>query len=114
MEEAAQSQQMPFSDDQKLQRIVQTIAKAVAPKRIYLFGSQAKQTARPESDFDLLIVADMNMSHRERRIAIRRLFPQPDFSLDLFVLTKDEFERQRNIPNTIARTVDRDGIFLFG
>jgi predicted nucleotidyltransferase len=82
MEEATQQQQKMFSDNQKIQDIIQTIVQAVKPKRIYLFGSWAKQTAHPQSDFDLLIIADMNMPHRERRLAIRHLFPQPDFSLE--------------------------------
>jgi predicted nucleotidyltransferase len=101
-------------DRDKIEEIVNTIVRGVAPDRVYLFGSQARGAARWGSDVDLLVIADTPLSHRERRLAIRRLFERPDFSMDLFVLTKEEFERQRKIPNTIARTVDREGVLVYG
>jgi len=73
-----------------------------------LFGSRARGEADPESDFDLLVIANMKMPQRERRLVIRRLLPAPDFAMDLFILTEEEFDRQRKIPNTIARTAAKN------
>ncbi|HEY86331.1 MAG TPA: nucleotidyltransferase domain-containing protein [Chloroflexi bacterium] len=100
-------------DRQKIQEIIDTIAQGVTPSRIFLFGSHARGAAHSMSDLDLLVIANMPMPQRERRLLIRSLFARPDFSMDLFVLTEEEFKRQRKIPNTIARTVDREGVVVY-
>jgi predicted nucleotidyltransferase len=49
----------PYSSEQRaLQAVVERLAKALKPFRIYLFGSRAEGRARPDSDFDLLVVFD--------------------------------------------------------
>jgi predicted nucleotidyltransferase len=95
-------------------QIVQTIVAAHRIEKIILFGSQARGTAGQDSDIDLLVVADIPGTSHERRIAIRRLFVKPDFSMDLFVLTPDEFERQKVIPNCVSFTAAQEGRVLYG
>jgi len=41
---------------QALDEVVHRLAEALNPVAIYLFGSRARGTARPDSDFDLLVV----------------------------------------------------------
>ena len=38
--------------------LISSIVAAYAPRRIVLFGSQARETADPDSDIDLLVVLD--------------------------------------------------------
>lgn len=48
-----------FSSEQEaLQAIVQRLVSDLQPLSIYLFGSRAEGRARPDSDFDLLVVLD--------------------------------------------------------
>jgi hypothetical protein len=48
-----------FSSEQEaLQAVVQRLVEALQPASIYLFGSRAEGRARPDSDFDLLVVFD--------------------------------------------------------
>jgi predicted nucleotidyltransferase len=42
-----------------LRRVVARYVRAFAPQRIMLFGSYAKGTSHPDSDLDLLVVADL-------------------------------------------------------
>lgn len=42
--------------DQALDEVIRRLAAALNPVAIYLFGSRAHGTARPDSDFDLLVV----------------------------------------------------------
>jgi predicted nucleotidyltransferase len=44
------------SEVEALNAVVQRVAAAVDPQSIWLFGSRARGDARPDSDFDLLIV----------------------------------------------------------
>ena len=48
-----------FDSEQKaLQAVVQRLVDALHPQSIYLFGSRAEGRARPDSDFDLLVIFD--------------------------------------------------------
>jgi hypothetical protein len=42
--------------DEALAEVVRRLAEGLNPVAIYLFGSRAHGTARPDSDFDLLVV----------------------------------------------------------
>jgi hypothetical protein len=49
----------PFPSEQEaLEAVVDRLANALRPFRIYLFGSRAEGRARPDSDFDLVVVFD--------------------------------------------------------
>ena len=49
----------PYSSEQgALQALIDRLVKALKPFRIYLFGSRAEGRARPDSDFDLVVVFD--------------------------------------------------------
>jgi len=48
-----------FSSEQRaLQAVLRRLAEALHPYKIYLFGSRAEGRARPDSDFDLVVVFD--------------------------------------------------------
>lgn len=49
----------PYRDEPTaLQVIVERLVRALHPRAVYLFGSRAEGRARPDSDFDLLVVFD--------------------------------------------------------
>ncbi len=49
----------PYSSEQDaLRAIVDRLVEGLEPFRIYLFGSRAEGRARPDSDFDLVVVFD--------------------------------------------------------
>jgi len=103
---------MPTSD--LTAHIVQRIVEAVQPTRIYLFGSRADGSARPDSDVDLLVVYDGPKPKREVDLAIRQRFWPRLFALDIFVLSSAELERSRTLANSLAREVTERGQIIYG
>ena len=103
-----------MNPDPVVDHVVGKIAEAIRPEQIILFGSRARKDAHPESDMDLLIVYDGPLSKREVKLKVRRLFPSPDFSMDLFVLTAEELERQRKVVSTVGRVASREGVVCYG
>ena len=100
--------------DATVERVVDRIARAVQPERIFLFGSRANGTARPDSDIDLVVLYSGPKSKRELSLDIHRLFPHPDFSMDLFVMRPEELQTQRHVANTLAREISERGIVCYG
>jgi predicted nucleotidyltransferase len=100
--------------NRQVQAVAQRIADAIQPERIVLFGSQGNGQAGPDSDIDLLLIYKGPLSKRDVKLAVRRLFPRPEFSLDLFVLSPEEYERQRSVPSTLGHLVSREGVVCHG
>jgi excisionase family DNA binding protein len=73
-----------------LPQIVGRIVRAVDPARIILFGSRARGDARPDSDYDVLVVLDSIGHRREERIRIRRAFEDLPVAADVLVASTAE------------------------
>lgn len=100
-------------DQQSLQSAIQKLAEAFHPERIILFGSQARGDANDRSDVDLLVIADIRGNRRSMMVAMDRALRGSGFARDIVILTPDEFERDKNIPGTIARPAWKKGKVLY-
>jgi uncharacterized protein len=71
----AEIEQQMLHDDPALREIVRRIADAYHPLRIFLFGSKARGTAGPDSDYDLLVVVpdDAPRELKGSKLAYERL-----------------------------------------
>ncbi|HEY4219469.1 MAG TPA: HEPN domain-containing protein [Gemmatimonadaceae bacterium] len=94
------------------------IAELVRPWRIILFGSRARGTAEPHSDYDFYIEVDVEgdthkytLDEAERRIVQSRPAGGPSF--DFKVMKRGTLERRRDDPGTIEWDVAREGKLLF-
>jgi predicted nucleotidyltransferase len=86
------------------------------PQRVILFGSQARGTADARSDVDLLVVCAFDSKWQSRRtlmVAMDRALGGLGFARDVIVMTPEEFERDRQIPGTVARPAWREGKVLY-
>jgi predicted nucleotidyltransferase len=70
--------------------IVAKIAHRIAPQRIILFGSYAREEATGSSDLDLFIIQDSQASNRVIRRQIENLLWGRRFGIDLIVRRPEE------------------------
>jgi HEPN domain-containing protein len=90
------------------------IAAAVRPWRVVLFGSRARGTANPDSDYDFYVevdAAESELHDLDRRI--RESLYRRGFAFDLKVMPRGSLERRRSDPGTIEWDVAREGQVLF-
>jgi predicted nucleotidyltransferase len=73
--------------------IVEKIVRAVGPRQVIVFGSQARGTAGEASDLDLFVVNDGPLSNRQLRRVIERLMAGRQFGIDLVVRRPEEVAR---------------------
>jgi len=99
--------------DRLVESVTRSIAEGIQPEKIILFGSRARGDADPESDIDLLLICKDFTSRRDLKLRVRDLFAWPDFSMDLFVLTPEEFERQKDVVSTVGRIASREGVVCY-
>ncbi len=99
---------------EELQRICQTIDAAVAPDKIYLFGSYAYGAPDSNSDFDLcVVIPDSALRPVDAVKEIRRaLYVKQETPLDVVVYRTSRFQ-QRQDSASLERKIAREGVLLY-
>ena len=82
------------------------------PQKIILFGSYAYGTPRPESDVDLLVVMDTQLSELEQAALICRTIPYR-FGLDMVVYTPQKLAQRLDWGDSFLKEITRRGITLY-
>jgi predicted nucleotidyltransferase len=100
------------SQEEVLQDISLRLISRFAPQKILLYGSRATGTARPDSDYDLLIVWKDEHPPAARAATVRQALLGVDAAFDIAVVTPCEYERLRNRRLHIVAIADREGRIL--
>lgn len=107
----------PTKIDAELGRVVDAIVASVHPQAVFLFGSRARGDDKPDSDFDLAIVApDGSVRRRVAMQAYESIAAIRDRSVgvDLVVLTPRLISAERDLVGSIVHAIAREGVPVFG
>lgn len=96
-----------------LTEMVQRLAAAGHPRRIILFGSQARGDARADSDYDFLIIEDSGEPRHRRSVPYYRALSEWLVPQDVVVMTPAEIEDCRELPQSLAMTALREGRVVY-
>ncbi len=99
--------------EQAIQMMVDRLVERFDPDQIILFGSQARGTAGPGSDVDLLVIMPVVGSKRARQLEMRMALHDIAIPKDIILATPDEVARRRDIVGTIIRPALREGKVLY-
>ena len=99
--------------DEVLNEVRQRLVDGFHPDKIILFGSQARGTADDRSDVDILVICPVAGNRRALTLAMDRALWGLRLARDIVVLTPEEYQRDRQIPGTIARPASLEGRVLY-
>ena len=99
--------------EQTIQKMVQRLVERFDPDQIILFGSQARGTAKPGSDVDLLVIMPVTGSKREKRVEMRVALHDFTVPKDILLATPEEVLRDKDLVGTIIRPALREGKVLY-
>ena len=89
--------------DEVLQRALNLLFEAVpAGSQVILFGSRASGEARPDSDYDFLVVEPQVDDRFTEMVRLSALLGSALIPADVVVVTREVFERWRSEPNSLA------------
>jgi hypothetical protein len=84
------------------------------PRQVILFGSHARGAARPDSDYDLLVVVDENTPRDKLTLAAgyeaRRGYPHP---ADVVPCRESTFRRRARLPGTLCHIAAQEGVVVY-
>lgn len=104
-----------FSKERAIEEITRGLVEFYSPVRIYLFGSEARGDAGPDSDLDFLVVVPDDVPV-ERMLpgAGRRAVRGTGFAKDIVPWRKTDFEeRAAWVRTSLPATVVREGRVLY-
>lgn len=103
----------PNAEDALLDEIVRRLVETLQPERVYLFGSRARGDARPDSDYDLLVVVKERTSDgcemEQRAYGAMWGLHAP---IEIVVMTAGYFDWMLDAAASLAATVQREGRLL--
>lgn len=106
----------PVTED-LLQEMTDAIVAAVAPERVVLFGSHARDMAGPHSDLDLLIIEEddfgQGRSRRKEMARLWRLLARFRVPKDILVYSRGEAESFAESKNHVVARALREGRLLY-
>ena len=99
--------------EQAIRMMVQRLVERFDPDQIILFGSQARGTAAPGSDVDLLVIMPVSGSKREKRVEMRVALHDITVPKDILLATPEEVLRDKDLIGTLIRPALREGKVLY-
>lgn len=98
------------------QSVISRIVEVLGPESVWLFGSRARETNTPESDWDLLAVLPDSASDDQLDLAEvwTQLRELRRTRVEVFPIRKSEFEEARHIHGELSEVVAREGRLVYG
>jgi predicted nucleotidyltransferase len=96
-----------------IDQMVHKVAQRFAPERIILFGSHARGDASPESDVDLLVLFPVLSNPPVLTAEIYAALAGYGLPKDIVVSTTSQFERYRNVVNTVYWPAAHEGRVVY-
>lgn len=96
--------------DKRLNQAVSLLAESFQPRAIILFGSRARGTNRPDSDYDLLVISDQIRGYDEVYAPIAGL----GIGADVVPCTLEAWQTSSEDAGGVLRAARDEGIGLYG
>jgi predicted nucleotidyltransferase len=105
----------PLSKQEAIEEITRRIVEHYHPVRVYLFGSEARGDAGPDSDLDFMVVLPDDTPDSTMRFDdIHRVLAGVGLPKDVVPWRMGDFEiRSAYVPTSLPATVIREGRLLY-
>jgi predicted nucleotidyltransferase len=97
-------------DSDLLNNIIETLKEKLNPTRLFLFGSRANGRARPDSDYDFVVVVPKMKGNRvDNMIRASKFLSHINARVEVFVYSEKEFDEWKDELSSIPETALNTG-----
>jgi predicted nucleotidyltransferase len=100
-------------DAKLMDEIVRRIVEVIQPEKVILFGSQARDEARPESDIDLLVIAKSTRPRYRRSAPLYGALSDILVPMDILVYSPEEVKEWSEVRQAFVTTAIREGKVIY-
>ncbi len=104
---------MSSLNDGLIRDIVRRIVETVQPEKVILFGSRARGDARPNSDFDMLVIKQSDEPRYRRSIPLYVALADLPVEVEVMVYTPEEVDEWSQVPQAFVTTAVREGTAIY-
>lgn len=102
-----------LTEKDEMDEIVDRIVKTIHPQKIVLFGSRARNQARPDSDIDILVIAESDEPRYKRSRVLYGALHNMRTPIDVIVYTPEEVIDWSQVRQAFVTTALREGKVLY-
>ena len=103
----------PARNTETIKRLTELLIQAAKPKRIIMFGSQARGEAGEDSDLDVMVVEDGVSDRAGEMVRLNRLLRSFDIPVDLLVVSAEKFNYWCDTPGNVYFEAATEGEVLY-
>ena len=103
----------PIRNTETIKRLTALLIEAAKPKRIIMFGSQARGEAGDDSDLDVMVVEEGVSDRAAEMVRLNRLLRSLDIPVDLLVVSAEKFNYWCDTPGNVYFEAATDGKVLY-
>jgi len=103
----------PTLDTETIKRLTELLIEAAKPKRIIMFGSQARGEASEDSDLDVMVVEEGVSDRIGEMVRLNRLLRSLDIPVDLLVVSAAKFKYWCDTPGNVYFEAATEGEVLY-
>jgi len=100
-------------NDHLIDDIVRRIVETAQPDKIILFGSRARGDARPDSDFDVLVIKESSEPRYRRSVPLYVALADLPAEVEVMVYTPEEIDEWRQVSQAFVTTAVREGTTIY-
>jgi predicted nucleotidyltransferase len=100
-------------DTESITRLTELLIKAAQPNRIIMLGSQARDEAGEDSDFDVMVVEEAVSDRVGEMVRLNRLLRSLDIPVDLLVVSAEKFNYWCDTPGNVYFEAATEGEVLY-
>ncbi|OGJ85019.1 MAG: hypothetical protein A2268_13720 [Candidatus Raymondbacteria bacterium RifOxyA12_full_50_37] len=97
------------------EKIHEVVKNNIVTSQIILFGSQARGTSGPNSDYDVLVITPLKLTPHEKlpyKTIIRKQLLTMGIFSDILIQHEDEVVAKNELPGHIVRRAMEEGIAI--
>ena len=95
--------------EEAITEITRRLVEACQPVRVYLFGSEARGDAGPDSDLDFLVIEPEVEDRMGEMARLSKVLAPLMIPTDVLVVSAERFEYWKDTPNTVYHRAVREG-----
>jgi uncharacterized protein len=103
----------PARNIETIKRLTELLIEAAQPKRIIMFGSQARGEAGDDSDFDVMVVEEGVGDRAGEMVRLNRLLRSLGVAVDLLVVSAEKFDYWCDTPGNVYFEAATEGEVLY-